>query len=58
MLTEFILADGVVNVTYLFMHFRVHWDPKCLGVYAEGCASLPVILKTRSPVLLSLQSAT
>lgn len=32
----FLLTDNIVKFNYLCMHFRVHWDPKFLGAYAEG----------------------
>lgn len=46
-------TDDVEDLTDLSMHFTVHSDPKCLGVYAEGygtCSSKGF----RLPLLLSL----
>lgn len=48
-----VYTDDVVDFIDLSMHFTVHSDPKCLGVYAEGygtCSSKG----SRLPILLSL----
>ncbi len=47
-------TDDVEDFTDLSMHFTVHSDPKCLGVYAEGYGSTCSSEGFRLPLLLSL----
>lgn len=48
-------TDDVVDLTDLSMHFTVHSEAKCLGVYAKGYGTC-TFQGCRLPFLLSLYS--